>query len=76
MASRGIVGQSSNPKLLVLVDTDFMKLEGYNYEDESLPANWGSKPVYHKGQLNQKFIANPEGKLFSSRALAYDEIKC
>ena len=62
------------PATVKRVITDFMKLEGYNYEDESLPANWGSKPVYHKGQLNQKFIANPEGKLFSSRALAYDEM--
>merc|ERR1711978_295399 len=52
----------------------FKTVPGFNYEDDTLPPNWGSKAVYFGNKLNQKLICTPEGKQFTSRPQAYEHM--
>ena len=53
---------------------DNVRLINFNYEDETLPENWGSRRINHKGKPNLIIICSPEGRQFTSKVKAFEHM--
>ena len=53
---------------------DKVRLNNFNYEDDTLPEHWGSRQIFHKGKSNMILICSPEGRQFTSKVKAFEHM--
>ena len=53
---------------------DNVRLNNFNYDDDTLPEDWGSRRIYQKGRSNMILICTPAGRQFTSKVKAFEHM--
>ena len=53
---------------------DNVRLNNFNYDDDTLPEYWGSRRIFQKGRPNMILICTPEGRQFTSKVKAFEHM--